>query len=185
VLQHTRARSLRAIVFAFAIALGGASPALAVETSSGVSETFNIAASVTVANVPSTGTFASPPACFPSVGGCLASDYSYNFTTTIGSNNGSGLTIALRATTLVAGSSVIPLSARGAAFGGASGFVRNGAATNTNFGSLSPSSDFVLGTTSASGSVAIPIEPLLRVDSSAFPAGSYTGTLTVRAVTNP
>ena len=184
-MQHTRARTLRPIVFALAIALGGASPALAAQTSSGVSETFTIAASVTIANVPSTGTFQSPPACFPSLGGCLASDYSYSFTSTIGSNNGSGLTIAVRATTLVAGASVIPLSARGVAFGGGAGFTRNGTATNTNFGSLDPTVPFTLGTTAAQGSVDIPIEPLLRLDPNAFPAGSYVGTFTVQATTNP
>ena len=185
-MHPTRAKKRTgSLILAAVLALALPASALAVTTEAGVSETFTIAASVTVGNVPSTGTFTSPPACFPSVGGCLASDYSYAFTSTIGSNNGTGLTIAVKATTLVSGGNVIPLSARGVVYGAAPGFTRNGAADNTNLGSLDPSTPFVLGTTGGPGSIALGIEPLLRVDPSNFPAGSYTGTFTVSASTNP
>ena len=181
-MQHTRARWAQAVLFAVVVALGGASPALAASTSGGVSETYTIAASVTVANVPSTGTFASPPACVPS--GCLASDFAYLFTTTVGTNNGSGLTLDVMATALTSGSSTIPVSSRGVSYGTAPGFARVGAA-GPNIGVLSPTTGYTLGSTSAQGSVDIVVEPILRVNPNAFPAGNYSGTFTVRATTNP
>jgi hypothetical protein len=182
-MQSNRARSLRAVLFALVIGVTGASPALAAQTSSGVSETYTIAASISVSNVPSTGTFASPPACVGS-NGCLPSDFSYAFTSTIGSNNGTGLTVAVRATTLTSGSNVIPLSARGVVYGTATGFTR-ALPDGTNLGSLSPTVDLVLGSTATQGSIDLGIEPLLRLDPTAYPAGSYTGTFEVRASTNP
>jgi hypothetical protein len=189
-MQSTHARKrhgievLLAIVAIFAV---GVSPALASSTSAGVSETFTIAASVTVANVPSTGTFTSPPNCqaVAHVPFCLASDYSYAFTSTVGTNNGTGLTVAVKATTLVAGSSTIPLSARGVLWNVPSGFTTATAADSGHLGQLDPTTPFTLGSTAAQGSVALAIEPLLRLDPNAFPAGSYSGTFTVVATTNP
>ena len=182
--QHTRARSLRAFAFAVVIALGGASTALATSTSSGVSETYTIAASVTIANVPSTGTFAAPPVCFPTVGECLATDYSYSFITTIGSNNGSGLTVDVLATAPTSGSNVIPVTTRAISFGSPVGFTRT-APAGLNLGALDPTVPLTLGTIPAPGSVAIPVEPILRVDANSYPAGAYSSTFTVRATTNP
>lgn len=182
---HRTNRGLRAILLSLMIAAAGASPALAADVQSGVSESYTVSATITVSNVPSTGVFTSPPACHPSVAGCLATDFSYAFVSTIGTNAGSGFSVSVKATTLDSGANSIPLSARGVVFGSAGGFTRNPAADNTNMGALSPTVDFLLGSTSAQGSVALGIEPLLRVDPSALAAGTYTGTLTVKASTNP
>ncbi len=174
------------LAFVLLVAIGG-STALATTTNAGVSESFTIAASVTISNVPSTGTFTSPPTCQSAahVPFCLASDYSYAFTSTIGTNNNSGVTVSVLATTLTAGSNVIPLSARGVLWGIPPGFASATASDSGHLGQLDPTAAFVLGSTSAQGSVALPIEPLIRVDPNNFPAGTYTGTFTVRASTNP
>lgn len=166
--------------------LGSTSVAMAASTSAGVSEQFTIAASVTVGNVPSTGTFTSPPTCqsVSHVPFCQASDYSYSFTSTVGTNNGSGLTVSVKATTLVAGASTIPLADRCVLWGIPTGFTTATAADTGHCGQLDPTTPFTLGSTSAQGSVALPIEPLLRLDPNAFPAGNYAGTFTVIATTN-
>lgn len=186
-MQSTRAKKTFAPILALLATLTFAAPAFAASTSSGVSEQFTIAASVTVANVPSTGTFASPPACQAQfhVAACLATDYSYNFTSTIGTNNGSGLTVQVLATPLTAGASTIPLSARGLVWNVPAGFTTATTSDTGHFGELDATNAFALGSTSAQGSVALSIEPLLRVDPNAFPAGNYQGTFTVRATTNP
>jgi hypothetical protein len=175
----------RSVVLTVIVALVGASSVFGVQTSAGVSESYNISASITVGNVPSTGVFAAPPACYPSVAGCLASDYSYLFVSTIASNNGTGFAVDVTATALTSGANTIPVSARGVSYGHGAAFTRNPAATNTNIGALSPSTAFRLGTTSAPGSVAVTIEPLLRLDPNAFPAGTYVSSFTVAASTNP
>ena len=184
-MQHTRARSLRAIVFAVVIALGGASPALAASAGGSTTDTLNIAATISVTGVPATATFTSPPACNGAVAGCLPTDFSYVYTAAIATNAGTGATVTATATALTSGAFTIPVANRGVVYGTAdTAFTRNPAATTTNVGSLSPTVAFNLGSTSAPGTVNLGVEPLLRVDPAAYPAGSYSGSFTLTASTN-
>lgn len=177
-MQSSLARKARPLIFALLLALGGASPALAASTSSGTSESFVIPATITLTGVPATATYAVGPLCS---GSCLPSDFAYLITWVGGSNNATGFTASVSASTLTVGASTIPSSVRRLSVGSTSGW----SATSGGFHNTVNGTPVAIGSTGAQGSVTVPMEPILRLNPNDYPAGAYAGTFTLALSTNP
>lgn len=179
-MQFTRPRQA-AIGLALMLALALPGSALAAESSSGVSESFSILASVELSNVPASATWAQGPGCGS---GCLPTDYAYIVTPFIATNNATGATLTANATALVNGGGTIPLSARGISVGGDAGAWDSVTPGGANIGVFTGPA-VTLGSLTSNASASVGMEPLFRYDTSGLPAGSYASTFTLTLTSNP
>lgn len=182
-MQSTRARSMRAILFAVIVGAAGASPAFAAEASSTVSESLTVQAYVSLTGVPATIAYGT------SIGGDVKSGGTFELTAA--TNNAAGLRIEVAASDLTTGGGTIPKSNRAfvtpATFAtacnwtGASHvaecFVPSGGAYVEDGGGR-----MVIGQSSDANTRKLLVEPQVSVPASA-PAGNYAGSFTVYAVT--
>lgn len=171
-MQHTRARSVRAIILSLAIALGGASPALAVETSATTAEDLTVLATITMTGVPASISY----------GGANVGDSPQSAlqAVTINTSNPNGARLEVSASNLT-GAGTIPSTAR--SFTNVSS---DNAGTIGGGAYPGPAGvRFVLFNRTAvfPSPIVVNFRSVIAIPSSATP-GAYTGSLTFFAVTN-
>jgi hypothetical protein len=170
-MQHTRARSLRAILLSLVLGAAGASPAFAVETSSSSAESFEVLATITIAGVPANISYGSLNA------GQTAESSLLTILVETSNPNGARLEVAA---TDVSGPTVIPASARTFTDVSAdSGGTLGGGAYGTAGDRMQLYSRSVW----PAGGINITVRSEIAIPSNVMP-GAYTGSLTFYAVTN-
>lgn len=167
----THARKARALIFAVALALGSVTPALAVETTSTTTESLDVLASITLTGVPASLSY----------GGRLAGEtvLTAQQDVIVGTTSPTGARLEVKGTNLT-GPGTIPATARS--------FVNVGSNdTGTIGGGALPAADTYLSLFNRGASFAGPITVSFKVSLAIPPSaavGSYSGSLTFRAVTN-
>lgn len=171
-MQSNRARTLRAIIFALLIAVGGASPALAVETSSTTTEGVSVLATISMSGVPASISYGAVNA------GDTPQSATQNIILSTSNPNGARLEVAASDLT---GSGTIPSTAR--TFGGLGA---NDGGTLGGGAYPGPAGTRLLlfnrGVAFA-GPITVSFNVTLAIPSNAVP-GTYTGSLVFFAVTN-
>lgn len=171
-MQSNRARTLRAIIFALLIAVGGASPALAASTSSTTTESVEVTTSISMTGVPASLTYSTVNAG--------ATAQAPEFTASVSSNQANGWTLSVDATDLVSGGNTIDRTQRAYIM---SGNYNNFTATGGGSPVAYPGGPFVLATRGTGGAADVFITSRVAVPANAAP-GVYTGSAVFTASTN-
>lgn len=171
-MQHTVARKVRPIIFAVALAVAGASPALAASTSSTTTESLEVTSSISLSGVPASLAYSSVNA------GATAS--APEFTASVSSNQASGWTLSVDATDLVSGGNAIAMTQRTYVV---SGNFANFTATGGGSSVAYPGGPFVLATRNSGGAADVFLTSRVAVPANAVP-GVYTGSAVFTASTN-
>lgn len=168
--QYTRARALRAVLFALVIAAAGASPAFAASTSSTTTESLEVTSSISMTGVPATLSYSSVNAG--------QSAQAPEFTANVSSNQVSGWTLTVDSTDLVSNGNTIAKTQRQYVISG-TGFTGTGGGSPVNY----PGGPFTLATRGTAGSADVFITSRIGVPPEAAP-GVYTGSAVFTAATN-
>ena len=171
-MHPTRAKKRTgSLILAAVLALALPASAFAASTSSTVTESLTVAASISMTGIPASLDYGSSTAGTNVV--------APEFTAAVSSNNASGWSVAVNATDLTNGGGTIPATNRQYSMAG-SGYTATGGGSPVSY----PGGDFVIANRATPGSANVFVTSRISIPAAASP-GAYTGSAVFTASTNP